>query len=259
MKAFPRDVEVKTMKVRHIGIESELGIKRGDAYAVDISDIEAECKKRGLLQNVGYDGGGREFRTNPISVRSLTQVRGHKYLMEYYEVLKKNTEVLTSGGTHIHVSILNTDHESLESNATAMAIAFYEQFQKISGRKTHWAYRDEQKTLDAVRQVLDRRKCKGHAGRRTYFRRGSMLSPTHHQTFEFRGPRGSNDCEEILAWVEFLGNVMKACNRKSIEGVEFKQLLKGKRIEAYVSSLKGWRKLTKRELEQKFDGHNLNN
>lgn len=263
MKAFPRDVEVKTMKVRHIGVESELGIKGKGRYSDhrDIGDIEAECKKRGLLQNVGFDGGGREFRTNPISVRSLNQVRGHKYLVEYYDVLKNNTKVLESGGTHLHISILNKDHENLESNATAMAIAFYKQFQKISGRRSGWAGRYKSSmalnTLDKVRKDLE--SVKRNDGSRAYSVKGYMLNPTYHQTFEFRGPKGSNDCKEILAWVEFLNNITKICNRKSVEGVEFKELLKGKRIEAYVRSLKGWRKLTKKELEHKFDGDNLNN
>jgi hypothetical protein len=207
----------------------------------------------GLLQSIGYDGGGREFRTNPISVRSLNQIRGHKYLTEYYGVLKKNTEVLDSGGTHIHISILNTDHENLESNAYAMAIAFYNQFQKIAGRKTHWAWRGDQRTLEQVKEWLDEHK----RGDRTYSLKGTMLGPTYHQTFEFRGPKGSNDCQEILAWVEFLSNITKICNRKSVEGVAFRELLKGDRISAYANSLKGWRKLGKKELEQTFRGAKL--
>lgn len=250
MKAFPKDVEVKTMTIRHIGVENELGVLG------EITAVSKGCNKRGLLQSIGYDGGGREFRTNPISVRSLNQVRGCKYLTEYYGVLKANTEVLGSGGTHIHISILNSDHENMESNATAMAVAFFKQFQKISGRRTIWARQGHYNTIDEVRKNLKYRK----QSERVYSMKGSMLNPTWHQTLEFRGGQGSNDSEEILAWVEFLNNITKVCNRKSIEGVQFKQLLKGKRIEAYVESLKGfrnWRKLTKRELDQKFNGSKL--
>lgn len=248
MKAFPRDVIVQEMTVRHIGVENELGVT-GQVQA-----IQQELSKRGLLQSIGYDGGGREFRTNPISVRSLSQVRGFKYLTEYYGELKKGTTVLKSGGTHVHISILGTDHPNLETNATAMAIAFHKQFQKISGRETDWAYRMSYPTLEAVENCIRSHKSM-HS--RTYSLKGSMLGPTHHQTFEFRGPKGSNDAEEILAWVEFLNNVVKACNRKSIEGIPFKQLLRGERVSAYVESLKGWRKLTEAELEQRFDGSNL--
>jgi hypothetical protein len=264
MKAFPKEVTVQTMKVRHIGVESELGVLESDDCSCCcelccdcsggiVEKLEGTLSKRGLLQSVGFDGGGREFRTNPISVRSLNQVRGFKYLVEYYGLLKDNTTVLTSGGTHIHISILNSDHENMESNATAMAIAFYKQFQKISGRKTGWANCRRERTIEEVRRELDRCNYKG----RVYQMKGSMLNPTRHQTLEFRGPKGSNNSKEILAWVEFLNNVAKACNRKSVEGVQFKQLLKGERIEAYVRSLKGWRKLSKADLERKFNGSAL--
>lgn len=252
MKAFPKDVTVQTMTTRHIGVENELGIKNRTRYD-DISAIERECSKRGLLQSVGFDGGGREFRTNPISVRSLNQVRGFKYLTEYYGVLKNNTTVLQSGGTHIHISILGSDHKNMESNATAMAIAFYKQFQKIAGRKSSWARRGHETTLEEVKDSL--RSC--NYGDRVYQRKGSMLNPTRHQTLEFRGGRGSNNSKEILAWIEFLDNVVRISNRRSIEGVQFKELLEGERISAYVKSLGSWRKISKRQLEQKFNGSAL--
>lgn len=255
MKAFPKDVTVKTMTIRHIGVENELGIKGCSRYDHDsIAPIEEECGKHGLLQSVGFDGGGREFRTNPISIRSLNQVRGFKYLSEYYGVLKNSTAVLESGGTHIHISILNSDHANMESNATAMAIAFYEQFQKIAGRKSSWASRGQGNTLKEVKERLD---CRKQYGSRVYEMKGSMLNPTYHQTLEFRGGKGSNEATEIFAWIEFLSNLTKLCNRKSIEGVQFKQLLKGKRIEAYVQSLGGWRRVGKRDLEKKFNGKKL--
>lgn len=274
MKAFPQDITLESLTLRHIGVESELGIK-GSNVRRDMAVVEQKLQKRGLLQSIGYDGGGREFRTHPISVKSLLkQVRGKKYLLEYYEVLRETTTVLESGGTHIHISILNSDHENMESNATAMAIAFYTQFQKIAGRKSSWAYKMECRTLEEVRERLNGRKggyydcdcccadccdCDDDSYEKTrqYNLKGSMLNPTYHQTLEFRGGKGSNNCQEILAWVDFLNNVVKFSNRESIEGVQFKQLLKGKHIEAYAANLKGWRKLGKRQLEQKFNGSNL--
>jgi hypothetical protein len=269
MKAFPRDVTVQTMTVRHVGIENELGVNAEydsddvdcwcccedccDCNEGDVEEIEKGLSKRGLLRSIGFDGGGREFRTHPISVRSLNQIRGFKYVTEYYGLLSKNTTVLNSGGTHIHISILNTDHENTESNATAMATAFYEQFQKISGRKTSWASQRREHTIEEIRNFLESRKSES----RTYSTKGSMLNPTYHQTLEFRGPKGSNDSKEVLAWVEFLDNVVKTCNRESVEGIQFKRLLRGKRISAYVEGLTGWRKLTKIDLEQRFNGAKL--
>lgn len=244
MKAFPRDIDVRNMTERHIGVESELRVGRNGC---DIPDgLERALKKRGLFQDVGYDGGGREFRTNPISIKSLKQVRGSKYLREYYTLLQPHTRIIPSGGTHIHISILDSDRPEMEAHATALGVAFYEQFQKVAGRKTGWASKFNCNSVEDIRGYLDDRCESG----RTYGCKGSMLNPTYHKTLEFRGPKGSNDPEEILAWTEFLENVVKRANRKSIKGVKFADLIKGERIEAYISNLKGWRKLTKSDLNK---------
>jgi hypothetical protein len=257
MKAFPRDVEVATMKIRHVGIENELAVGENFDGAVT-EKVATALRKHGIFQDVGYDGGGREFKTRPISTKSLKQVRGFKYVCDYFDTLKENTRPISSGGTHIHISILNNDHVNMEGNATAMAMAFFRQFQKIAGRETTWAYKLHFRTLAEVFQRLDANKCKvPGANTRTYNRMGSMLNPTGWQTLEFRGPTGSNDKDEILAWIEFLENIVKVANRKSVEGVQFKTLLKGERISAYVNGLTDWRKLTKSELEATFNGARL--
>lgn len=245
MKAFPRDIDVVSLMVRHIGIESELQVGEDDYTVPD--HLHMEITRHGLLQSVGWDGGGREFRTNPISCKSLKQVRGHKYLSEYFNNLKSETRVSDYGGTHIHISILEKDHKNLEANVVALATAFFPQFQKIAGRRTHWADRlSDLETIYDVHRWLEGRRAKD--GSRTYYAKGSMLAPTSHQTFEFRGPRGSNDAQEIFAWVEFLENVVKRANRKSVHGMKFADLIKGERIEAYVAGLEGWRELTADDL-----------
>lgn len=249
MKAFPKDITVQTMKTRHIGVESEL---RVNDYSME-SHIVDECKKYEIVQSIGYDGGGREFRTIPIDIRSLKQVRGYRCFTDFYGALEEHTNVIRSGGTHIHISILNDDHPNMEANATAMAIAFYRQFQKISGRDSGWAYRLNYNTLKEVINYVNSDRREG----RVYGGRNSMLDPTYHQTLEFRGPKGSNDHEEILAWIEFIDNVVRVCNQESIENIPFKRLLRTKRIKAYVKSLEGWRRLTDKELNQKFKGDNL--
>jgi hypothetical protein len=245
LKAFPKDVTPQTMTTRHVGVENELRLICNE------DTIRTEISKSGLLDSIGHDGGGREFRTTPISTRSLKQVRGFRHLSEYYDGINRHTEVLQTGGTHIHISILETDHPNMESNATAMAIAFHSQFQKISGRQSNWASRLQKQTIQQVRQMILERSVLGH---RVYRMKGYMLNPTLHQTLEFRGPKGSNNKEEILAWIEFIENVVKVANRESIEGITFKRLLRTKRIAAYVDALPKTRKLTNAELNQKFNG-----
>lgn len=269
MKAFPRDITVEHMTERHIGIESELGVCTGSGGSSYDNLPKAASElliRRGMLESIGDDGGGREFRTTPISLKSLRQVRGHKYLCEYYDILKANTRVQDSGGTHIHISILDKDHPNMESNATALGMAFYKQFQKIAGRQTHWA-RDFGvrnnlfgRNIEEVREYLKTRLYGRHypvSKKRVYLLKGSILNPTRHKTLEFRGPMGSNDKEEVLAWIEFLANVVKVANRKSVDGVQFKDLLKGDHISAYAGSLMGWRELTKADLNRTFNGKKL--
>lgn len=80
-----------------------------------------------------------------------------------------------------------------------------------------------------------------------------MLGPTRYQTLEWRGPKGSNNPDEIMAWVEFINNVAKAANRKNIQGVKFSDLIKTERIAAYVAKLPKTRKLTDTELNQRIN------
>jgi len=256
MKAFPKDIDVANLKERHIGVESELWVKT-DSYQ-EVGHFEHRLKENWLLQSVGFDGGGREFRTNPIRIKSLLkQVTGRKYLTLYYAHLKNHTEVTESGGTHIHISILDGDHKNMESNAFALSTVFYEQFQKIAGRKTNWARKDGAglKTIDDCKKYCDDRE--REAGSRVYYMKGSMLGPTSHKTLEFRGPKGSNDVNEILAWVDFLNNVVKAANHKSIDGVKFGDLVKTDVIAAYIKDLPRGRRLTKRDLNKTVNAGKL--
>jgi len=252
VKAFPKDIEVPELKERHIGVESELGIK--DSYYRKLPwGLVTKLNKTGILYHqIGYDGGGREFRTVPISVKSLfNQAIGRKRLESYYTELSLHTEVLTTGGTHVHISILDSDHENLEANAISLATAFYEQFQKVSGRKSGWASQLNIRTLNEAKDFLSAHKSIGI--KRVHYCRGSILAPTGHKTLEFRGPKGSNDGKEVLAWVDFVNCVVDVANRESVQGVRFGDLLNGKYISEYVKNLDGWRKLTAKDLNKKLN------
>lgn len=256
MKAFPRDIEVSTLTERHIGIENELGV--GDDDGGDLPDDVIDELNDSLLEYMDYDGGGREFITIPISLKSINQVRGSNKLCDYYNVLRDNTHVIEGGGTHIHISILDSDHKNMERNAVAISIAFFSQFQKIAGRQSTWASSQGQRNLTSLQNFLERCRIRySGATPRTYNRGYYMITPTGHKTLEFRGPTGSNDRVEILAWIEFLSNVVKAANRENIGKLEFRDLLKGDRISAYVKTLNGWRGITEADACKKFNGSRL--
>jgi len=256
MKPFPREADLKA--VRHIGIESELLVTTGNYQRVTQA-VQNKINKRGMLQSVGMDGGGREFRTQPISIKSLHQVRGAQYLKEYFDMLKSMTNVIESGGTHLHISVLDSDHPNMEANAVALGVSFFEQFQKISGRNTHWAddfsrHFGTERNIESITDYISRSKS---GGRRAFYCKGSMIGPTTHQTLEFRGPKGSNDADEILAWAQFVENVAKVANRESVHGVEFRELLEGERISAYVDKLPRDRKIRVKDLRKKLDTAHL--
>ena len=63
------------------------------------------------------------------------------------------------------------------------------------------------------------------------------MTPTLHKTIEFRGPKGTRNINDIRAWAEFLDQIVRVSNTDSIEGVKFKDLIKGKHIEAKVNKL----------------------
>lgn len=245
MRAFPRDSDCK--KVRHIGIETEI-------------DVIGTCPKASDLDEEGLQryraGQGVEFRTIPISVRSLHGVRGTKRVQEHFDLIKSFTRVAQWGGTHLHISILDKDHPNLEANVISLTAAFFKEFQKVAGRRTEWAKRPEVKSLNDAKALVAIMNIFGHRERR-YSRRYLMITPSRYQTLEFRGPVGSNDSEEILAWADFLEKVIEVSNCDSVHGVQFKDLLVGDRISKYVSELIGWRVFTNRELNKKLNESKL--
>ena len=144
----------------------------------------------------------------------------------------------------------------MEANATALAIAFYQQFQRIAGRNSVWAQIPLGASIKEVKEDLEKRHDRAgvyRRGNRAYSRSMRMLGPTLYQTLEFRGPKGSNDPDEILSWIDFMECVVKVANRKSIHGVKFSDLLKGERIAEYAKKCG----LTSAMLNATVDENNL--
>lgn len=253
MRAYPKAIDVQTLTERHVGVESELGI-RGRKREDLPPELEPTLEATRLLQSIGYDGGGREFRTTPISVKSLLeQARGRKRFEDYYQELSRCTEVLSSGGTHVHISLLGSDHVNIEANAMALATGFFEQFQKVAGRQSPWANKLNATSWDEINKWLRKHRASPHL----YRAKGSMFAPTGHKTLEFRGPKGSNSFTEVLAWIDFVNCVAEVANRKSVDGVQFRDLLGGSYIAEYVASLPADRVLSKLDLDKTLNVTNL--
>lgn len=258
-KKYATIIHPKIGTHRAVGFENELQVN-GLEFSMSwrkktkIKQLERLIARRDIFREMHTDGGGIEFTTKPIKANALYQKRTMKYMEEYYEHLKKATTPISTGGTHIHISVLETDHENTVLNAVIIAQEFFTQLQKISGRQVHWASRPpaEYSREDMKRRLSDM-SFKAN-GKKVYNRAYWMITPTNKGTLEFRGPMGSNKIDEILAWQELFANIVKEANRESVKGLQFAQLIRGERISKYINSIQDsdakWRKLSAEELLQ---------
>lgn len=258
-KKYATIIHPKIGTHRAVGFENELQVN-GLVFSMSwrkktkIKQLEKLIARRDIFREMHTDGGGIEFTTKPIKASALYQKRTMKYIEEYYENLKKATTPISTGGTHIHISVLKTDHENIILNAVIIAQEFFTQLQKISGRQVHWASKPpEEHSMEGTKRRLSRMSFTAN-GQKVYNRAYWMITPTNKGTLEFRGPMGSNNMDEILAWQELFANIVKEANRESVKGLQFAQLLQGERISKYINEIQSgnitWRKLSAEELLQ---------
>lgn len=216
-------------------------------YDIRSEWIWDELENKGIkVGGVGYDGGGKEFVTHPDSI-TLFKNGGSERFKKIVDMLKEYTEADTCSGTHINISKLESDHENTKSNLYWMSMVFGAQFQKIFGRRSHWARIplpvNHFSTLDNEAKVF-------RAPIRRPSIKGMCLDPKgtiiveKEGRWEFRGPKATHDINEVLAWIEFCNNVLEACSQKSITNVKFEDLLRGNYIEAYAMRLRDERAIT---------------
>ena len=258
-KKYATIIHPKLGTHRAVGFENELKVNGMEPTIywrrrTKIKQLEKLIARRDIFREMHTDGGGIEFTTKPIKASALYQKRTMKYIEEYYENLKKATTPISTGGTHIHISVLKTDHENMILNAVIIAQEFFTQLQKISGRQVHWASKPpEEDSKEGTKRRLSSMSFTVN-GQKMYNRAYWMITPTNKGTLEFRGPMGSNNVDEILAWQELFANIVKEANRESVKGLQFAQLIRGERISKYIDNIQNsgaqWRKLSAEELLQ---------
>ena len=210
---------LKIGQQRAIGVENELHTRLSHNSAKH--ERPSDSLFRMIAGKIGrenhYDSGAIEFTTHPIRISYAKSKTGYKEVSQYFERLKSITEVSRTNGTHIHISILREDHPLLEVRVLVIATAFYRQLQKIAGRETHWAQRANLRevSIDGAVEWLGTDRFNRNVSYRG--RSGTILGPSRYQTLEFRGPKGTNDYEEILAWTELLENIVRVSNRKVLK------------------------------------------
>ena len=256
-KVYPK--RLKLGKQRAVGIENELFMRGGrNQY---ITERQKQSINKKILAHTKTDCGAIEFVTKPILLSSLKWGNGKNQLDNYYKTIQKIAKVSKHNGSHIHISLLDTDRKDIVARVLFIQSIFYKQLQKVAGREASWAQSPRTTDMELAREreeymCMDRapiydKKGVTRAGKRPkYTRSYYMITPTNKNTLEFRGPKGTVKTEEMLAWIELLHNIVKEANRPELFSLSFKDLLKGKNISQYVASLPKYRQLTEEQLNQ---------
>lgn len=256
-QVYPK--RLKLGKQRAVGIENELFMRGGRNQYITQGQKQSINKK--ILAHTKTDCGAIEFVTKPILLSSLKWGNGKNQLDNYYKTIQKIAKVSRLNGSHIHISLLDTDRKDIVARVLFLQSIFYEQLQKVAGRKTTWAKSPGAMNMEIARDreenmCLGRMSACGKGGVRrgrgtpSYLRGYYMITPTNKNTLEFRGPKGTVKTEEMLAWIELLHNIVKEANRPELSSLSFKDLLKGKNISRYVAGLPKYRQLTEEQLNQ---------
>lgn len=244
---IPEDLQFLTedyMDEKHIGYndcEEFQDMSRADF-------MEQELAKKGIVVGgVGYDGGGKEFVSMPDSI-NLYKAGGSERLINLVNMIKQCTKPDAASGTHINVSKLSSDVKTTWNNLYWFCMCFGPQLQKIFGRRSHWANiplpRDYfYSNMDSTTKVFEAPKKQPES--MPVQSKGSIIVDKGNR-YEFRGPKATNDIDEVLAWAEICNNIVDICANGYIQEVPFSDILKGKYIRAYVN------KIGKKNLERKI-------
>lgn len=227
-------VDYSKTRKRYFGLEQELGVKRDNTNTWHEKEyVYSIAKKKKLdMYNVSVDCGCIEYTSNPMVLSSIVKGKKIPELERFLGDMELTPD--SKGGTHLHISLKEKDNKWITNNALYLAAQFYEEFQAICGRKSpRWAQKPMSIGYDAQKKVKERIFDPKQKYNRYYW----ILTPTMYKTIEFRGPKGTRSINDIRAWAEFLDRIVRVSNQDSIEGVKFKDLIKGKHIEAKVDKL----------------------
>lgn len=227
-------VDYSKTRKRYFGLEQELGIKGNNSNTWgERENVYNKAKARKLdMYNVSVDCGCIEYVSNPVPLSSIVKGKRIPELQRFLGDMGLKPD--SKGGTHLHISLKERDNKWTTNNALYLAAQFYEEFQAICGRKSNrWAQKPMSIGYQAKEKVNENIFNPAQAYSRYYW----ILTPTMHKTIEFRGPKGTRSINDIRAWAEFLDQIVRVSNQDSIEGVKFKDLIKGKHIEAKVDKL----------------------
>ena len=245
--------KIKKGSKRYFGVEQELMLK-DRAHTWEAIDRIKEVLDMTAIDNVTTDCGCYETIHKPLS---LKEVQNGKYLKKNVKALQPITKINKRGGTHVHISRLDSDPEWMTKNLIIIQHAFYKELQILSKRKSEqWAKDPITMTLSRAKAVEDKardieykvrynREATRTEEMASYARNYWMITPNAKETYEYRGGRGTKDIRDIRAWAEMLRNIVELSKQKSLSGVTFGQIVKGPNIERMVNDMISKGKLNK--------------
>lgn len=226
-------------------IEEELHLSRTDTEFYQHYETERQKFINKNLEELGvgyggwgYDGGGKEIVSLPDSFTKFEK-GGSERFVNLVNLVNGAMSPDEQSGTHIHVSKLESDVKTTYENIYWFCMAFAPQIQKVFGRISHWAktplppdffekYGETNKKLYEVPKIRPEV--------RNVYNKGSMVV-NRGDRYEFRGPKATNDLEEVLAWIEFCHNIVEVCAKGYIQEVPFADVLRGKYIRKYINKI----------------------
>lgn len=277
MASFQRNWEIEydpednKDKTRTIGVEFECTISNEacplyyaddyeeDPYDYDPDYDDEENHERSIefrdyimekynlsIPGVGRDGSGFEFVTEPDSI-SLYKKGGSNRFKNFVKFLTENGTPHEADGTHLHISKLDSDPEVTYKHLKWITSNFGLQMQKIFGRVSSWAMTAAQirywqdfcncTANQEIECILMPKEYQKTIEKKNGNKEGMVINRTH--TYEFRGGKGSNDIDEVLAWIEMAHNMVNLATKtlKTIENTPFSHIVTGEHIEKYLKKI----------------------
>lgn len=254
------DKEDDQEKVRTVGVEFECTITNNDCPLYDLCsedyyedsdasyDFDHYTKEHYniYIPGVGSDGSEYEFVTEPDSMTFYNK-GGSERFQNFVRFLKENGEPKSADGTHIHISKLLDEPQEVFTKLKWLVSNYGLQLQKIFGRVSSWAQTPAQiwffenfercKAAPEMEHVLIPKNYKKIIEKPYGNKQGMVINRQH--TYEFRGGKGSNDIEEVLAWIQVAHNFVELATKtiEEIDTTPFSTLVEGEYIQKYLSKI----------------------
>ena len=206
---------------RYIGVEIEMGLKSRTTRSQIKKLVEApvglegRIKEQEIMRYAGEDGTGIEYSILPTQLEIWLE--NNPTLAEIKKRFDEASSLLKAepgNGVHIHYSIKPEDPEDLPLRALWFSAHASSILEKIAGRSSHWA-----QPLIIREPTYDKFKKNRN---QDYSYNSKSLQFTYKpgiRTLEWRGPKSTNDFNQIVDWVKFYHNLIELLSKPTWQDI----------------------------------------